>query len=350
MITDRTHEILNKVAEMGLDNPSLLIENQDLIFQMLTETYEGKVAIKDVRAVTDDSMGKLIEEIGNDPIVRDVLNNEPAGMYVHYTEDVELPVQSCMIVHRDRVQRLHNFIRVDEGVNATFLTGCTVSPGTLGGEHRSITEIVVGDNAYLNYTMIHDWGENTKVYPRTVVHVGRNSKFVFNYINLRRQAHLQSIPLIIADDNSSVKSTSLLYVSGSDIDLGTELRLGNNASGQIVTRAVFEKGNLIVRGRIIGGHNSRGHNECDTMMLGDGNVRAVPELISLYKDAELSHEAAIGRIAETEVEYIMTRGLTREDAISLIVHGFLNPGELELSGSIKTEVERLLSKMGNNRF
>ena len=70
----------------------------------------------------------------------------------------------------------------------------------------------------------------------------------------------------------------------------------------------------------------------------------------MYKDAELSHEAAIGRIAETEVEYIMTRGLTREDAISLIVHGFLNPGELELSGPIKTEVERLLSKMGNNRF
>ena len=342
-----THEILEQVSKLGLSDPDFFIKNQQFIYDLINQKYKGKVVIKDIRDV--DEKGVLIKD-SKDDVVKEILqleedektHNTVSGYYIRYLSDTELPIQSCMIMDKKPIQRLHNVIVVDKGVKASMLSGCTLTMGTLRGEHRSITEIFLQDGAYLNYTMIHEWGEDTKVYPRTIVHVGKGAKLVYNYINLRRASYIQSMPKILVEEGGVVESNTLLYVDNSNLDLGTEIRLSQHAKAKITSRAVFKSGKLISRGRIIGNQKSSGHNSCDVLMLGDGEVQSIPELVSLSRDAQLSHEAAIGKLSDMEIEYLMSRGLTKDEAVSLIVRGFLDTKILGLSKELSDELDDLV--------
>jgi len=347
MLTDKTHKALDELNRVGLSDASYIIENQNIIYESLASQFDGKVELHDIRTVKDDRLWSLIKD--KDHIIDDIkkyeTENVVGGLYLIFKKDITFPFQSCMILSNDSVQRLHNLIIVNDNVKAFMITGCTAHTGDNGGEHRSITEIILGRNASLNYTMIHDWGEDTKVYPRTFVNVGENSKFVYNYVNLNRAAHIQTMPLIRLERNAVAESNSLVYVDRSMIDMGTVIKLGENAKGRINLRSIFNTGELISRGKIIGNKKSVGHNACDVLMLNDGVVESIPELVSHSKDAQLSHEAAIGKLSEKEVEYLMTRGMTEDEAISLIVHGFLDTKILGLSPEIETEIKKLLDKL-----
>ncbi|RKX59989.1 MAG: SufD family Fe-S cluster assembly protein, partial [Thermodesulfobacteriota bacterium] len=113
---------------------------------------------------------------------------------------------------------------------------------------------------------------------------------------------------------------------GSYVDIGGEVFLeAENTSAEIISRTVVYGGENIARGKIIAkAPKVKGHLECQGLMLSDkGNMRAIPELNSYFSDVELTHEAAVGKIAKEEVEYLMARGLSEDEAVSLIVKGFL---------------------------
>lgn len=341
------NKVLKELDKVGVTDASYIIENQNVVYESLASQFHNRVILKDIRMINDERLWSLVDY--HDEIINDIKNveekNEVGGLYAVFEKDIILPFQSCMILSNDVVQKLHHLIIVKENVNATMITGCTTRTGEIGGEHRSITEIIVGDNATLNYTMIHDWGKNTKVYPRTFVKLGKNSKIIYNYVNLHPVSNVKSISKIITDEKSVVSSNSLVYVMNSDIDINTIIELGKKANGKIIMKGVFDEGRLISRGKIVGKYESIGHNECDVLMLKDGEVKSIPELVAYSKDAQMSHEAAIGKLSEKEIEYLMTRGMTKDEAISLIVHGFLDTKLLRLPEEIQKEVNKLFSKI-----
>lgn len=109
-------------------------------------------------------------------------------------------------------------------------------------------------------------------------------------------------------------------------------------------------GTNVARGKIVAkAPKVKGHLECQGLMLSDeGLMMAIPELDSHYSDVELTHEAAVGKIAREEVEYLMARGLTEDEATSLIVKGFLSVKIEGLSPELQKQIDKTLelAKLG----
>jgi len=103
---------------------------------------------------------------------------------------------------------------------------------------------------------------------------------------------------------------------------------------------------VIARGQMIGkAKNVRGHLECRGLILGEGGVQiAIPELEAYVPDLEMTHEAAVGKIAQDQVEYLMARGLTEEEAVGIIVRGFLEVGIRGLPPELKKEIDITIEK------
>jgi Fe-S cluster assembly scaffold protein SufB len=119
----------------------------------------------------------------------------------------------------------------------------------------------------------------------------------------------------------------LVSTPGSSLDVGSRVILNaKGAKTEIISRAITTGGNIFARGYIEGNApDVKGHLECRGLILQEtGMIHAVPELKGNLAGIDLSHEAAVGKIAEEEVEYLMARGLSRSEATAAIVRGFLH--------------------------
>jgi len=112
----------------------------------------------------------------------------------------------------------------------------------------------------------------------------------------------------------------------------------------MITRAISQDGaRMIVRGIVEGNNECKGHLECRGLIMDDrSSIQSIPELVARKKGSEITHEAAVGKISEKEIAYLMTRKLSREQAISTIIRGFMDVSILDLPKHLKEEVDRII--------
>ena len=275
------------------------------------------------------------------------------GYFIHVQKDkkVEKPIQACFFIATSRlVQSVHNIIVLEDGAELHIINGCATASYVNMGMHIGITEIFVGKDAFLSYTMIHDWSEQVEVRPRTAVFVDEGGKFVSNYITIRKSKITQSYPEAFVMKNGAAQFTSLVFAPENSIyDLGARIHLnGENASGEIISRVISGGGKIYSKGHLIGNKKGiKAHMSCDGLLLSEkGSIIAIPELEANYPDVNMSHEAAVGKIAEEEIEYLMSRGFSPEEAKSLIIKGFLDPKILGLPPALEQEVEKTINMIG----
>jgi len=243
---------------------------------------------------------------------------------------IDAPLQACVFMgHEDQLQRVHNVIILEEGAELNIISGCASDTNVEHGVHLGISEMFVGKGAKLSFTMIHSWGENVSVRPRTVTIVEEDGQFISNYVCMEKVKDIQMYPTtrLIGKGAVARLNSVLVAPTGSHMDIGGKAILevpGTRA--EIVTRSISTGGEIINRGNLTGqAEEIKAHLECHGLMLSnDGYIRAIPELAAESANAELSHEAAVGRIAPEEIEYLMARGMSEEDATATIVRGFLN--------------------------
>jgi len=267
-------------------------------------------------------------------------------IYVPPGVKVEEPIQACLFISRRGIaQPVHNIIIVDEGAELNLVTGCTTIIEE--GLHIGVSEFYVGRNAKISFTMIHGWSRDFEVRPRTGVVVEEGGEFVNYYINLNPAKTLQMLPTVYLKRGSSAYLTSVVLASGrSYYDVGGRLVFqGEGARGEIISRSVVKDfAKSIMRGELIAqAPQVRGHLECRGLVLSDEvDVVAIPILRSGYKDVELTHEAAIGRISEDELIYLMSKGFDEEEATSLIVRGFVDVGLDKVPESLRRQTSQIL--------
>ncbi len=242
---------------------------------------------------------------------------------------VAQPVQSCLYIAKDRfAQNVHNIVIVEEGAEMHIITGCATAPHLTAGLHIGVSEFYVKKGGRLTFTMIHDWGENVNVRPRSVTVVEEDGVLVSNYISLRPLGSLQMFPTTYLAGRGAVgRFNSILVASrGSHLDVGARIVLeAPETRAEIISRAITYGGNIIARGDLVGKvAGIKAHLECKGLILNDGLMHAIPELSGHVPGVEMSHEAAVGKIDRHEIEYLMARGLDEETAVSTIVRGFLN--------------------------
>ena len=108
---------------------------------------------------------------------------------------VKDPVQTCMMINTDRtIQNVHNIVIVEDNASLEMITGCSTSPHANDALHIGVSEIYLGENCNLTFSMIHSWGKQTGVRPRTATQVGKNSRYTNNYVILNPVGSLQSFP------------------------------------------------------------------------------------------------------------------------------------------------------------
>jgi Fe-S cluster assembly scaffold protein SufB len=239
------------------------------------------------------------------------------------------PVQACLYLAREKlVQNAHNIIIAEEGSELHIITGCTAAVREEFGLHLGVSEFYIKKGAKVTFTMIHSWNPDTAVRPRTAAVVEDGGLFMSNYLLMKPVRSIQMYPSArCVGENATVRYNSIMVAApGSSLDVGSRVILGaRGARTEIISRAITTGGEIVARGYIEGvAPEVKGHLECRGLILGEkGIIHAIPELKGNLAGIDLSHEAAVGKIAEEEVEYLMARGLTREEATAAIVRGFL---------------------------
>ena len=279
----------------------------------------------------DDYLWKAVS-VDTDKYTAHVELNESNGYFIRALPGSKTlyPVQACLYLAKAKLaQNVHNVIIAEENSELHIITGCTAGTGDEPGLHLGVSEFYVKKGAHVSFTMIHNWTPEIAVRPRTGVIIEEDGVFLSNYVIMKPVNSLQTNPIArCIGENAVARFNSIVVATpGSNIDMGSRVILdAKGAKTEIVSRAITTGGAMLARGYIEGNApDVKGHLECRGLIMKEtGIIHAIPELKGTLAGIDLSHEAAVGKIAEEEVEYLMIRGLTRDEATATIVRGFLH--------------------------
>jgi len=273
------------------------------------------------------------------------------GYFIHAKAGakIEQPIQSCLYMAEDgAVQNVHNIVIAEENSEMHIITGCATASHAMSGLHLGVSEFYVKKGAVVHFTMIHDWGEEVNVRPRTAIYVEEGGVIVSNYISLRPVGSLEMNPLTLLDGPGAVARFNSILVAthGSWLDVGSRVMLNHpDTRAEIISRGITAGGTIIARGELIGKvAGCKGHLECKGLILKDGLMHAIPELQGYVPGVDMSHEAAVGKIDQREIEYLMARGLDEDEAVSTIVRGFLNVNIEGLPPALAAEIDKAVTE------
>lgn len=331
------------------------------IYERVTEMYGGKLEIMSTAQALELYPELMYEKYywravapDKDKYTAQVALQPTEGYFIRVLpgQKIEKPIQACLFVSENNIsQNVHNVIIMEEGSEATVITGCTIHPKVREGLHAGISEFYVGKGAKLTFTMIHNWAEDFDVRPRTGIVVEEDGTYVNNYILLKPVKSIQSFPVArLVGARSRAVFNSIVYgLADSHIDIGSESILeGPGSRSEAIARTVTRDRSIVYsRGRLVGRTNDcKAHLDCRGMVQSEESTQwAIPDLASEgAPGAELSHEAAISPIAAEEIYYLMSRGVPKDEAVSMITRGFL---DLEIPGlppALKRQIDKALEE------
>ena len=330
-------DFLENYSNVGMNPYIVLNDNAPL----LMETTQEDIQILNIK-------NPLVKKLLKDFKLQKNTFKEYIGYLILLAENSQSSVQTCFLTSKSGFeQNARNVIVVEENATLDIFTGCLSSNHVKGNIHSAITDIFVGKNAKLTFNMIHSWGETSKVFPKTVIHVQEGGTFVSNYVVWEKVKEIVSNPKITLEKDAKGVIQSFIYAhDGSKLDIGGEIYLeGKCSSGEIISNIVSEGGEYKTVSEIVGrGDESKGHIECNAVLLNQsGSVETVPTLKAENSTVQISHEASIGRISKEEIEYLQSKGLGKKKAQDLIVKGFVNNSLKKMPESIQQKIEEMLS-------
>lgn len=276
------------------------------------------------------------------------------GYFIRVRAGVQVaePVEACLYLRTDRFsQHVHNVVIVEPEARLHIITGCTAHPHVRSGLHIGISEFYVRKGASLTFTMIHNWAENIHVRPRTGVLVEEGGRYISNYVMLKPVKTVQMYPTVALAGEGAVARLQSIFIAhpGSELDVGGRVILkAPHTRAEVIARSLSTGGRCVSRGHLVGMvPEVKAHLECRGLILApQGVIYAIPELEGQAAGVDMSHEAAVGRIAQEEIEYLMARGLDEEEAVSTIVRGFLSVKIEGLPPALEEELEEAIKETG----
>ncbi|MCS7109038.1 MAG: SufD family Fe-S cluster assembly protein [Sulfolobales archaeon] len=352
-------------SRLGLEDKSKLNYvqiNESAMYEALRESLRKyNVKVLPLRKALDefmyvkDMVWKLVKPDQDKYTAASYLYGGELGyfIYVPSNTNVPIPIYSCLaITSNNKVQFAHNVIYVDEGSEVQVVTGCLVPHGIKGGLHIGISEFYVGKNSRLTFTMLHAWSEGIHVRPRTGVRVNAGGEYVNYYVIYSPVASLQTYPTITLGADSKASTSSVIAGSGEGIyDVGTKVILAeDNSSVELLSKVVAkDAAEINARSDVVAESLGKGHVECLGLLLSPkSKISSIPALTSKKPGAILSHEAAIGIIAQEELEYLMSKGFKEDEAKSILIRGFIDIDVKGIPLSVKAEIDRVLDLIASN--
>ena len=274
------------------------------------------------------------------------------GSFVYVPKGVQLsiPLQSYFRLNaKGAGQSEHTLIIVDEGASLHFIEGCSAPKYNVANLHAGCVELFVKKGAKLRYSTIENWSKNmynlnTK---RALVEEGGTIEWVSGSFG----SHVGCLyPMsILKGDNSKMEFTGVTFAgAGQNLDTGAKVvHIGKNTSSFMNTRSISKSGGISTfRSSVVvekSAKKAKSSVSCQSLML-DSESRSdtIPAMDIRTKDAAVGHEAKIGSISGDAIFYLMSRGMTEEDARALIVSGFADNVSKELPLEYAVEMNNLI--------
>lgn len=271
-------------------------------------------------------------------------------IYVPPGVHVEMPLQAYFRINTQNMGQFERtLIIVDEGAYVHYVEGCTAPIYSSDSLHSAVVEIIVKDNGRCRYTTIQNWSNNVYnlVTKRAIAYKNATMEWVDG--NLGSKLTMKYPAVILAGEGAHGEVLSIAFAGkGQHQDAGGKItHLAPNTSSQIISKSISKDGGRAsYRGllKIVkGADNVRSNVVCDALLLDDqSRSDTYPYIECDAKNVTMGHEASVSKIGEDQVFYLMSRGLSEDEANAMIVNGFIEPLVKELPMEYALELNRLI--------
>jgi len=282
------------------------------------------------------------------------------GSFCYIPKGVRCPMELSTyfrINAKNTGQFERTLIIADEGAYVSYLEGCTAPMRDENQLHAAVVELVALDNARIKYSTVQNWYPGDKNGKGGIYNFvtkrgdcrGNNSHISWTQVETGSAITWKYPSVLLRGDNSVGEFYSVALTNNyQQADTGTKMiHLGRNTKSTIISKGISAgHGQNTYRGLVKiqkGAENARNYTQCDSLLMGDRcGAHTFPYIEAKNPTAKIEHEAATSRISEDQLFYCMQRGISAEDAVSMIVNGFCKEVFKELPMEFAVEAQKLL--------
>jgi Fe-S cluster assembly protein SufB len=271
-------------------------------------------------------------------------------IYVPPGVHIEFPLQAYFRINSENMGQFERtLIIIDEGASAHYVEGCTAPSWTAESLHSAVVEIVVKRNGRFRYTTIQNWANN--VYNLVTKRAMAYGDSLMEWVdgNLGSKITMKYPSIYLMEPGARGETLSIAFAnSGQHQDAGAKMvHCAPNTSSRVVSKSISKGGGRAgYRGLakvVKGAHNCKSSVVCDALILDpESRSDTYPYIEVEEDDVTMEHEASVSKIAEEQLFYLMSRGLTEAEASAMIVTGFIEPLVKELPMEYAVEMNKLI--------
>ncbi|WP_353462607.1 Fe-S cluster assembly protein SufB [Mammaliicoccus sciuri] len=274
------------------------------------------------------------------------------GSFIYVPKGVKLetPLQAYFRINSENMGQFERtLIIADEGSSVHYVEGCTAPVYTTNSLHSAVVEIVVKKDAYCRYTTIQNWANNVYnlVTKRTFVYENGTMEWIDG--NLGSKLTMKYPSSFLLEEGARGMTLSIALAGKGQVqDAGAKMiHKAPNTSSTIVSKSISKNGGKVVyRGQVHFGRKATGARsniECDTLIMDNESTSdTIPYNEIMNDNISLEHEAKVSKVSEEQLFYLMSRGISEEEATEMIVMGFIEPFTKELPMEYAVEMNRLI--------
>ncbi|NPA23608.1 MAG: hypothetical protein GXO23_04870 [Crenarchaeota archaeon] len=276
---------------------------------------------------------------------------EDRGAYIRVRSHNRVgPVRTCYVTRlTGTAQLVHNVYVVEDDAELQVLSTCTSSRAALDVYHISLTEVIVGRNSKFTMVMYHNWNETVRLWSSLRIRAGPGSKIVIVYVTHSPIRRMDDQVIVELHENASSTLSSIIYGRVGEYRTETTAYLRGRESSSIIMSRMLgaQRARIESVSKIVAeGDESRGHIECLGVPIDESSIiTSVPVLEAHKMNVQLSHEAAIGKFSEEEITYLMSKGLSEDEAMQLLIRGFVSIDIEEIPQTLRAIVEKIVEEL-----
>lgn len=271
-------------------------------------------------------------------------------LYIPKNTEVTLPLQAYFRINSENMGQFERtLIIADEGSKVHYVEGCTAPTYTSDSLHSAVVEIIALPGSHVRYTTIQNWSHEVYNLVTKRAKAYKDATVEWVDCNLGSKVTMKYPSVILAEEGAHGEVLSIAVAGkGQTQDAGAKmLHIAPNTSSLITSKSICKDGGRTTyRGLVKVGKrasNVKSNVECDALIFDNESQTDTYPTNEIYnQDTELGHEASVSRLSDEQLYYLMSRGLTEEEASALIVAGFIEPVAKELPMEYAVELNRLI--------
>jgi len=348
-------------SEKNLDGIGIQYESEVIYHNMIKELEDKNViftsiddAIKRYPDLVKKYFGKLVSNGDNKfAALNSAVFSGGSFIYIPKNTHLDRPLQSYFRINsRDMGQFERTLIIVDDNSSLHYIEGCTAPTYSSSSLHAAVVEIFVGKNSKCRYSTIQNWAHNVNnlVTKRAIVEENGVMEWIDGNIGSFNTMKYPSC--ILKGDNASGTCITISVASSNQYqDTGSRMiHIGKNTKSKIISKSIaLNGGNATYRGKIDikkNAINSEASLKCDTLILDNKSKSdTYPVNINSNDSSNIYHEATVSKISEENLLYLMSRGISYDRAVELIILGFIDKFKQELPVEYAVELNQLIKKV-----